>query len=153
MEVDMLYNDGWLIWWHEENQSKGWSCVKGRFSFSSAQLEEINWCCHWRRCCMANPWSKGGPGWWGQEQCLPFLCQPISRGWARLGLQGRGCAQWLLCAEELHVSEAPLMHNQLENMPEVPEGKQPTHEQVWMSRPLFQHRNEGRTCSGWGPPP
>lgn len=58
-----------------------------------------------------------------------------------------------LCAEELHVSEAPLMHNQLENIPEVPEGKQPTHEQVWMSRPLFQHHNEGWTCSGWGPPP
>lgn len=45
------------------------------------------------------------------------------------------------------MSQTPLMHLLLEN---VPEGKQPTHEQVCMSRPLFQHRSEGCTCSGWG---
>lgn len=53
-----------------------------------------------------------------------------------------------LCSEEQHVSVAPLMHNLLEHLLGVPEGKHPTLEQIWMSRPVFQHHKEGRTHSG-----
>lgn len=114
----------------------------------------------WRRCCcMAKTWSKGGLGWRRQGQCPPSCTSPPAEAGQGLTLKVELVPNSFMCRrspcvrEDLHVSEAPLMHNLLENFPRVPKGKQPTHEQVWMSRPLFQHHNEGQTRSGWGPLP